>query len=140
VDHQWLIVDTGKRILSLHTSSSLLASPAIPQSLPTPDQYGRYPYEHPLLESLPNLSDGAKSAILSKNRLAQLGKDYGLQGVLRWQPKNVENLSGSGLELVMAQAVYAIVGAVALERGGVVASRVVRESVLKPFGLEGTEI
>jgi large subunit ribosomal protein L15 len=77
--------------------------------------------------------------VLSKIRLANLGKEYGLQGVLRWLPKKANNLSGSGLELVMAQAMYAIVGAVSLERGGVVASSVVREKILRPLGVEAAE-
>ena len=52
----------------------------------------------------------------------------------------MDNLSGSGLELVTAQAIYAIVGAVALERGSEVAKRVARERILKPLGLEGRDL
>ena len=93
-------------------------------------------YEHPLLSSLPNLSENAKSSVLSKNRLAQLAKEHGLHQVLRWRPKKADNLSGSGLELVLAQSVYAIVGAISLEQGGVVAGRVAREKILRPLGIE----
>ena len=45
------------------------------------------------------------------------------------------NLKGSGLPVVAAQTLYAIVGAVALQRGGVVADNVVRERLLAPLGL-----
>jgi large subunit ribosomal protein L15 len=100
-----------------------------------PDSYGRYPYEHPLLEGLEHLSESRKSQVLSKNRLAQLGKGYGLDAVLRWKPKKADNLSGSGLELVMAQAMYAVVGAVALERGGLLANKITKEKILQPLGV-----
>ena len=131
----------GRRILELHTSQALLAQPLNPSaaSQSAHDTFGRHPFEHPLLQTLPNLSENAKSHVLEKNRLAQLGKEYGLQGVLRWKPKKVDNLSGSGLELVMAQAMYAIVGAVSLERGGVVAERVVKDRILGPLGLESSQ-
>jgi large subunit ribosomal protein L15 len=47
----------------------------------------------------------------------------------------VENLVGSGLHLVAAQALYAIVAAIALERGGDEANRVVKEKILAPLGV-----
>jgi large subunit ribosomal protein L15 len=46
-----------------------------------------------------------------------------------------ENLIGSGQEVVVAQAIYAIVGAVALERGGELANRIARERILEPLGV-----
>ena len=46
----------------------------------------------------------------------------------------IRNLAGSGKPLVMCQAMYAIVGAVALQRGGKVANEVVRERILKRLG------
>lgn len=45
------------------------------------------------------------------------------------------NLLGSGSEVVLAQALYAIIGAVALQRGGESAVTVVRERILQPLGL-----
>ena len=45
------------------------------------------------------------------------------------------NLEGSGLPIVISQALYAIVGAVALQKGGDVANSVARERVLEPLGL-----
>jgi large subunit ribosomal protein L15 len=47
----------------------------------------------------------------------------------------VENLSGSGIELVLSQALYAIVGAISLEKGGEAANEVVRKKILKPLGI-----
>ena len=45
------------------------------------------------------------------------------------------NLTGSGQEQVTAQAVYAIIGAVALQRGGEVVNRIVKDRILAPLGL-----
>ena len=45
------------------------------------------------------------------------------------------DLQASGLPLVLQQALYAIVGAVALQKGGQVANEVVRERILNSLGL-----
>ncbi len=44
-------------------------------------------------------------------------------------------MKGSGIEVVLNQTLYAIVGATALQKGGKVASRVVRERILSPLGV-----
>ena len=51
----------------------------------------------------------------------------------------IRNLEGSGQTLVMCQAMYAIIGAVALERGGLRANEVVQERILHPLGLKQQE-
>jgi hypothetical protein len=48
------------------------------------------------------------------------------------------NLASSGIELVLAHTMYAIIGAIALEKGGHVANKVARERVLAPLGLKTT--
>lgn len=55
--------------------------------------------------------------------------DYGVDNAIQ-----MTNLQSSGLPIVMTQALYAIVGAVALQRGGEVANDVVREKILNPLG------
>ena len=45
------------------------------------------------------------------------------------------NLEGSGITAVMTQALYAIVGAVALQKGGEVANNVVRDRIMNPLVL-----
>jgi large subunit ribosomal protein L15 len=45
------------------------------------------------------------------------------------------HLNASGIEAVLTSALYAIVGAIALQKGGDVAARVAREKVLKPMGI-----
>lgn len=58
-----------------------------------------------------------------------------MQDVIRWKPKKADNLSGSGVESILAQTLYAIVGAISLEKGGAVANHVVKERILRPLGL-----
>jgi dsRNA-specific ribonuclease len=45
-----------------------------------------------------------------------------------------DNLIGSGVESVLMTSLYAIIGAVALERGGEVANKVVQDKILAPLG------
>lgn len=44
-------------------------------------------------------------------------------------------MDGSGLQLILMQALYAIVGAVALQKGGEAANRIARERILNHLGL-----
>jgi large subunit ribosomal protein L15 len=45
-----------------------------------------------------------------------------------------DNLQDSGVETVLMTSLYAVVGAVALERGGEVANKVVQDKILAPLG------
>ena len=47
----------------------------------------------------------------------------------------IRNLKGSGQPAIVGQALYAIVGAVAYQRGGEVANKVARERILDELGL-----
>jgi len=49
--------------------------------------------------------------------------------------EQLHNLNHSGLELILAHTTYAIIGAIALQKGGDVAAKVAREKVLKPLGI-----
>lgn len=80
----------------------------------------------------------ARNEALNKTRLAKLAHTYGLDKVIRWKPKKADRLEGSGVESVLAQTVYAIIGALALQRGGEVAARVAKERVLAPLGFKRT--
>ena len=42
-----------------------------------------------------------------------------------------ENLAGSGIDIVINQCIFAIIGAIALEKGSATASRIVREKIFK---------
>jgi large subunit ribosomal protein L15 len=49
-----------------------------------------------------------------------------------------DDLQGSGIESVLMTSLYAIVGAIALEKGGEVANKVVQDKILTPLGLTFT--
>ncbi|KAJ8071185.1 hypothetical protein OCU04_001524 [Sclerotinia nivalis] len=125
----------GRRILSLQTSLVLLQSPIARQAQFPQDADGVEPYSHPALDGLPNLTNVKVDDILSKERLATLGTQIGMPDIIRWEPRMKDNLEKSGIDLVMATSLYAIIGAVALQKGGDVATRVARERVLKPLGI-----
>ena len=46
-----------------------------------------------------------------------------------------DNLNASGYDMVLAQAMYAIVGAVSLEQGGAAANRITKDRILAHIGL-----
>ena len=50
-----------------------------------------------------------------------------------------QSLSASGADMVYTQAIFAIVGALALEKGGAVANKVAKERILEPLGMKRTE-
>ncbi|PYI18530.1 hypothetical protein BO86DRAFT_412920 [Aspergillus japonicus CBS 114.51] len=124
----------GKRIVKLQASLALVQGPA--PSAPTPDAYGRVPFSHPDLEGLNNLSYNIKNFMTHKAKMAQLANKYSLAKVLRWSPRQPLNLQASGLELVLAHTMYAIIGAISLEKGGDFANKVARERILKPLGFQ----
>ncbi|KAI9647396.1 hypothetical protein NHQ30_003781 [Ciborinia camelliae] len=125
----------GRRILSLQTNLTLLQSPIATQTQLPQDTDNREPFSHPALDGLPNLMNVKVDSILSKERLASLGTQMGMPDIIRWEPRMKDNLQKSGIDLVMATSLYAIIGAVALQQGGDVATRVARERVLKPLGI-----
>jgi len=85
---------SGKRILLLQGTLALIHSPlSTVTQAPTPDPYGRTPFQHPALEGLQNLPTIPISEIISKERLGRLATSYGIGEVTRWKPKNVSSCS-----------------------------------------------
>ncbi|KAF7884935.1 hypothetical protein EAF00_010753 [Botryotinia globosa] len=128
----------GRRILNLQTSLVLLQSPVatktqLPQETDGQGTEVEEPFSHPALDGLPNLTNVKVDDILSKERLANLATQIGMPDIIRWEPRMKDNLEKSGLELVLATSLYAIIGAIALQKGGDVATRVARERILKPL-------
>lgn len=123
----------GKRILDLQTSLLLLQQPVSPKHNTADDVFV---FSHPSLTGVENVTAHAKNTTLDKRRLAQLAGKYGLDKVVRWKPRKSDRLESSGVEVVLAQSIYAIVGAVALQKGGDVAVKVAKERVLAPLGLK----
>ena len=134
--------------LSLSLMSKYLTAPPPP---PTPDQYGRLPFTHPALEGLGGLHEKTRDVMIDKRNVAQLALQYGIDKLVRWKPKKacillprigivanlglaqITRLENSGQDVVCAQALYAIIGAIALQKGGEVANRLTRERVLTPL-------
>lgn len=125
----------GRRILNLQTNLALLSKPATKvQSLPDVAD-DRKPYTPSALQGLANLSNNQLSEVLTKQRLAGLATQLGMKSIVRWHPRNVNNLDASGIDVVLTTTLYAIVGAIALQKGGDIAAAVTREKILKPLGI-----
>ncbi|PQE24132.1 RNAse III domain protein [Rutstroemia sp. NJR-2017a BVV2] len=123
----------GRRVVNMQTSLALLQSPVPVKAEESQDE--REPYTHPALEGLPNLSNTSLEHSLGKKRLASLASQMGMVDIIRWVPRLRNDLEASGLEVVLATSMYAIIGAIALQKGGAVAARVTRERILKPLGI-----
>lgn len=83
------ISTAGKWIVQLQTSLALVQDRTSTNPLPERDSYNRIRFRHAALEGLDDLTHGARSEVINKKQLAQLGHKYGLQQVIRWAPKNV---------------------------------------------------
>ncbi|KAI9047287.1 hypothetical protein LZ554_008737 [Drepanopeziza brunnea f. sp. 'monogermtubi'] len=126
----------GRRIITLQTNIALLQSDVATktQTLPDPSDE-RVPFSHPALEGLRNLTDVPISDILNKDRLGPLATSLGMRDVIRWKPRMVHKLESSGIDVVLTTSMYAIIGAIALQKGGNAAAQATRESILKPLGI-----
>ncbi|KAI5280935.1 hypothetical protein KEM54_003480, partial [Ascosphaera aggregata] len=120
----------GKHIVGLQATLTQLEHG--PRRKPQQDQYGREPFAHPALEGVEILADNFRERRLHSRRVGELAQRYGLHEVLRWLPWVPDNMALSGQNLILTHTLYAIVGAVALEKGGLVANQVAREKILKP--------
>ncbi|KAL7795284.1 ribonuclease-III-like domain-containing protein [Trichoderma ceciliae] len=95
-----------------------------------PDQFDRAPLEDEQLLSVDNLNVMGPRDIIGKDKLYQLASNVGLLDVVRWKPRLPQRLEASGVEVVLNSALMAIIGAITLQHGSAVATRVVRERVL----------
>ncbi|TVY84052.1 hypothetical protein LSUE1_G002693 [Lachnellula suecica] len=125
----------GRRILTLQTNLALVNSSVATQTQSKNPSDNRVPFNHPALEGLANLSDTPVGSVLTKERLAGLATQMGMRDIMRWQPRMVASLNASGIHVVLNSCLYAIIGAIALQRGGAVAGEVAREKILKPLGI-----
>ncbi|KAI1810088.1 RNase III domain-containing protein [Poronia punctata] len=122
----------GRQMCTLEAMQSIIHSEAKYDSLES-DAYAdmREPFDDPALRSLDNLAVTQPTQVLPMARLATLAMDTGISEVVRWKPRLPENLAASGIESIMTSAIYAIVGAIALQHGAKVAHRVIRERIMK---------
>ncbi|KAI0377963.1 ribonuclease-III-like-domain-containing protein [Hypomontagnella monticulosa] len=122
----------GRQICILECTQSIITSPPSyqePENDPFADR--RKPFEDPVLRGIDNLSERQPSEVFSMEKLAKFAMDTGLAGVVRWKPRMPDNIKGSGFDPVMTGAVFALIGAVALQQGSKIASRIVRERLMK---------
>ncbi|KAI9676378.1 MAG: hypothetical protein M1817_000535 [Caeruleum heppii] len=127
----------GRRIVMLHASLALVnaqnrtrAASKARRGEDTTD-----PFAHPALEGLQGLTSETLLDLVHKRRIAPIASRGGLGEVMRWLPMRPDNLGGSGIESVLSEALFAIVGAVALQRGGEEAARITRERILGQLGI-----
>ncbi|KAK3402646.1 ribonuclease-III-like-domain-containing protein [Sordaria brevicollis] len=122
----------GRQIIALETTRSILTSPVL--SDPVPDKYGRTPYNHAALANIDKLIHTQPLDIMDKTKIAKMAIELGLLGVMRWKPRMPEDLESSGVVVVLNQTLFAIIGAISLEKGAAIAQRIVREKILKKLG------
>ncbi|CAI7666902.1 unnamed protein product [Penicillium pancosmium] len=124
----------GKQVVQVQASLALVQSSVATAS--SSDPHGREPFSHQALEGLQNLSSRTKNALTDRTKLAELARSYETEKIIRWNPRMPENLIESGIELVLAQTLYSIIGAIALEKGGHIANKVAQERILEPLGFK----
>lgn len=78
---------SGRQIIALETTRSILTSPVLNE--PIVDKYGRTPYNHAALANIDKLNYTQPLDIMDKTKLARIGIDVGLLGVMRWKPRMV---------------------------------------------------
>ncbi|KAI1450100.1 ribonuclease-III-like-domain-containing protein [Annulohypoxylon stygium] len=120
----------GRQICVLECTQYIVASSPSNKQYEDPFSHRREPFEDNVVRSVDNLSEKQPSDMLNPQKLAQFAFDTGLTTVVRWKPRLPENIKGSGFDPIMSGAVYAIIGAIALQQGGKIASRVVRDRIL----------
>jgi len=125
----------GRRLVEAETSIALLTDSSSKVAPIEVDGYGRRPFSHPQLKGVEHLVHKPLSAILTTWSLFNLADKYGIPRVLRWKPKNALDPEASGLQTITVQSLYAIVGALALERGGIEAKFFIHDRILKPLKL-----
>jgi len=130
----------GKRMLQMHVSFHLLSSPpkvpktpkrTIYKSLEGEVYQDPEPFVHEDYKSLLNVERTAVDAALDEASLMPLIQETGLVEVMRWKPAETNDLERSGQRVVAVECLYAIVGAVALQKGGDVAGQFIRTRILK---------
>jgi large subunit ribosomal protein L15 len=124
----------GRLTLVMETTKDIV-SKAPMEGARSPDELGyeREPFANEQLLQVDNLNAKTPSDVVAKEKLYSLAMQVGMLDVLRWKPRLPNKLESSGVETVMNGAILAIIGAITLQHGSVVASRVVRERILAPL-------
>ncbi|KUI70210.1 hypothetical protein VM1G_06321 [Cytospora mali] len=120
----------GRQIMVHEAMNEIMTSTHLTENELT-DPWNRKPFESPALQNVDKLSTTRPQDVMSVSDLAAVAINLRLNEVVRWKPRNPDNLKGSGIETALATSIFAIVGAVALQNGGEVASKLAREKVLR---------
>ncbi|KAK1702514.1 RNase III domain-containing protein [Colletotrichum lupini] len=135
---KWLAVthksfDQGRRGFNDKLAYLVTGTDSSKKAIVPEKSYQRTPFEHPALTRVDNLNAEQPQKVVTKEKVEALALAAGLDKVLRWKPAKPENLSGSGQQIVLNSAVFAIVGAITLQHGAEVAGRVIRDRILRPL-------
>lgn len=90
-ESNWLRSIAGRRIVELQMTLALLSSSAKDVFKVGEDPHGRDPFQHPAIEGIEVLNGGARAHLLHHKRIAETCQQYGLQHVIRWNPKRVSS-------------------------------------------------
>ena len=77
----------GKRIVDMQCNFALMSMPSLVA------EPRKQRFAHPALRGVNNVTVAAKQGTLDKVRLAGLARQYGIDGVVRWKPRNVSTVS-----------------------------------------------
>lgn len=83
---------TGKRIVELQMTLALLASATRDVFKVAEDPHGRRPFQHAATEGIEVLNGGARAHLLHHKQIAALSQRYGLEEVVRWNPRKVSSV------------------------------------------------
>ncbi|KAG6030031.1 hypothetical protein E4U41_000217 [Claviceps citrina] len=119
----------GRLTLAMEATKEIVSKAPLPGSRQE-DDLGRQPFEHEQLAAVDNLSVENPRDVVGKERLYKFASNMGLLDVVRWKPRLPGNLITSGVEVVLNGALMAIVGAITLQHGSVLAAQIVRQRIL----------
>ncbi|KAG5932500.1 hypothetical protein E4U53_001301 [Claviceps sorghi] len=119
----------GRLTLVMEATKEIVSKAPLEGSRQT-DDLPRTPFEHEQLAAVDNLSVESPKDVVGKEKLYVLANKVGLRDVVRWKPRLPNHLEASGIEVVLNSAIMAIIGAITLQHGSVVAASIVRKKIL----------
>ncbi|KAJ6261544.1 hypothetical protein Dda_4214 [Drechslerella dactyloides] len=134
----------GRRVAWLHASLYMIHRPYNPVSAPPGGSAEGSPIPIEELSNDPSLllpvitrrnpinkvNYMSIDNLMDSTNMFGIAKTCGMISCLRWKPRNPGDLVSSGVAKVAQDAILAIVGAVALQKGGDAARRVMEERIL----------
>ncbi|KAK6534050.1 hypothetical protein TWF281_005389 [Arthrobotrys megalospora] len=131
----------GRRIAYLHTTLSMIHQPFVPTPQPNaviagstePEILNDPTLKLPVIAKRNPVNRVSYMSVqnqLSSANLYGIAQASGMIPCLRWKPRNPANLTDSGVIKVAEDTIMAIVGALALQKGGDAARKVMEERIL----------